>query len=143
MGAKSGIRDGARVLALSLSEADRIAKLIPDGSSVSLQKAADEVPEFRALKKESDPQNQKLLHFAQVLEGSARHTGVHAAGVIIAPGNVSDYVPVAVAKSQNDEVVTTQYDGKRVEKFGLLKMECLGLNTLTVQTDALGPTTEK
>lgn len=137
MGAKSVIRDVARVLDLPLSEADRIAKLIPDGPSVSLQKAADEVPEFRALKKESDPQIQKLLHYAQVLEGSARHTGVHAAGVIIAPGNVSDYVPVAVAKSKNDEVVTTQYDGKWVENFGLLKMDFLGLKTLTVLNDAL------
>ncbi len=137
MGAKSVIRDVARVLDLPLSEADRIAKLIPDGVKVSLTSAADEVPEFRALQKDADPQIRKLLHYAQVLEGSARHTGVHAAGVIIAPGTVSDYVPVAVAKSKNDEVVTTQYDGKWVENFGLLKMDFLGLKTLTVLNDAL------
>ncbi len=72
------------------------------------------------------------MHYSQVLEGSARHTGVHAAGVIIAPGDVSDYVPVAVARSKGDEVVTTQYDGNWVESFGLLKMDFLGLKTLTV-----------
>jgi DNA polymerase III subunit alpha len=137
MGAKSVLRDVARVLDIPLAEADRIAKLVPDGASVSLTRAADEVPEFRALQKDSDPQIRKLLHYAHVLEGSARHTGVHAAGVIIAPGTVSDYVPVAVAKSKNDEVLTTQYDGKWVESFGLLKMDFLGLKTLTVLNDAL------
>src|SRR5690625_6941360 len=100
MGAKSVIRDVARVLDLPLSEADRIAKLIPDGPSVSLQKAADEVPEFRALKKESDPQIQKLLHYAQVLEGSARHTGVHAAGEALAPANAGGDVLGAVPQTQ-------------------------------------------
>jgi DNA polymerase III subunit alpha len=74
-----------------------------------------------------------------VLEGSARHTGVHAAGVIIAPGRVSEYVPVAVqkGKSNQGDVVTTQYDGNWVEEFGLLKMDFLGLKTLTVLDDAL------
>lgn len=137
MGAKSVIRDVARVLDLPLSEADRIAKLIPDGPKVSLADATREVPEFRALQKDSNPQIQNLLHYAMVLEGSARHTGVHPAGVIIAPGTVSDYVPVAVARSKNDDVVTTQYDGKWVESFGLLKMDFLGLKTLTVLTDAV------
>jgi DNA polymerase III subunit alpha len=137
MGAKSVLRDVARVLDIPLAEADRIAKLVPDGPSVSLAKAAEEVPEFRALQNDSDPQIRRLLHYAHVLEGSARHTGVHAAGVIIAPGTVSDYVPVAVAKSKNDEVLTTQYDGKWVENFGLLKMDFLGLKTLTVLNDAL------
>jgi DNA polymerase III subunit alpha len=137
MGAKSVLRDVARVLDLPLAEADRIAKLVPEGPGVTLAKAVKEVPEFRALQKDADPQVRKLLHYAHVLEGSARHTGVHAAGVIIAPGTVSDYVPVAVAKSKNDEVLTTQYDGKWVESFGLLKMDFLGLKTLTVLNDAL------
>src|SRR5690606_3257214 len=76
---------------------------------------------------------------AQVLEGSARHTGVHAAGVIIAPGRVSDYVPVSLAKAKSggEDVITTQYDGRWVEEFGLLKMDFLGLKTLTVLNDAL------
>ena len=137
MGAKSVIRDVARVLGVPLSEADRIAKLIPDGVKVSLSAAKDEVAEFGQLEQHDDPQIRKLMHYAQVLEGSARHTGVHAAGVIIAPGDVSDYVPVAVARSKGDEVVTTQYDGNWVESFGLLKMDFLGLKTLTVLNDAL------
>ena len=137
MGARSVIRDVARVLGIPLNEADRIAKLIPDGVKVSLSSAKDEVEEFRRLEEHEDPQIRKLIHYAQVLEGSARHTGVHAAGVIIAPGDVSDYVPVAVARSKGDEVVTTQYDGSWVESFGLLKMDFLGLKTLTVLNDAL------
>ena len=91
---------------------DRIAKLIPEGPKVDLKSALDSVPEFKALQKDSNPQIRNLMHYATVLEGSARHTGVHAAGVIIAPGTVSDYVPVSVAKSKGEQVVTTQYDGK-------------------------------
>jgi DNA polymerase-3 subunit alpha len=98
-----------------------------------------EVPELRQLKKSPDERIRNLMHYAQVLEGSARHTGVHAAGVIIAPGRVSDYVPVSLAKSKSgaEDVITTQYDGRWVEEFGLLKMDFLGLKTLTVLNDAL------
>ncbi len=137
MGAKMAIRDVARVLGIPLAEADRIAKLIPDGPKVTLAQAYEEVPELRALKESNDPQIRKLLHYAEVLEGSVRHTGVHAAGVIIAPGRVSDYVPVAVAKGKDNDTVTTQYDGKWIEEFGLLKMDFLGLKTLTILNDAL------
>jgi len=137
MGAKMAIRDVARVLGIPLVEADRIAKLIPDGPKVTLAQAYEEVPELRALKESNDPQIRKLLHYAEVLEGSVRHTGVHAAGVIIAPGRVSDYVPVAVAKGKDNDTVTTQYDGKWIEEFGLLKMDFLGLKTLTILNDAL------
>ncbi len=79
------------------------------------------------------------MHYATVLEGSARHTGIHAAGVIIAPGDVSDYVPVAVQKGKcgAPDAVVTQYDGKWIEEFGLLKMDFLGLKTLTILDDAL------
>src|SRR5690606_17737849 len=134
---RSVIRDVARVLGIPLSEADRIAKLIPEGPKVSLQTALSEVKELRDLEKSDDPEIRKLLHYGQVLEGSARHTGVHAAGVIIAPGDVSEYVPIAVARSKGDEVVTTQFDGSWVESFGLLKMDFLGLKTLTVLDDTL------
>ncbi|MEX0600003.1 MAG: DNA polymerase III subunit alpha [Rhodothermales bacterium] len=137
MGARSVIRDVSRVLGIPLNEADRIAKMIPDGVKVDLDAAKKEVREFRELENHQDPDIRKLMHYAQVLEGSARHTGVHAAGVIIAPGDVSDYVPVAVARSKGDEVITTQYDGSWVEEFGLLKMDFLGLKTLTVLNDAL------
>ncbi|GAB5521309.1 MAG: DNA polymerase III subunit alpha [Rhodothermales bacterium] len=137
MGARSVIRDVSRVLQIPLQEADRIAKLIPEGPKVNLDSAMKEVAEFKALTNDSNPQIRKLMQYAQVLEGSARHTGVHAAGVIIAPGDVSEYVPVSVSKSKGETVMTTQYDGKWVEDFGLLKMDFLGLKTLTVLADAL------
>ncbi len=137
MGARSVIRDVSRVLGVPLPEADRIAKLIPEGPKVDLNMALDTVSEFRDLQKDADPQIRNLMHYASVLEGSARHTGVHAAGVIIAPGTVSDYVPISVAKSKGEEVVTTQYDGRWIEEFGLLKMDFLGLKTLTIIEDAL------
>lgn len=139
MGARSVIRDVARVLNIPLPEADRIAKLIPEGPKENLGTAREKVSDFDALYKSSDTSIRNLMQFSTVLEGSARHTGVHAAGVIIAPGDVSDYVPVAVAKgkSGDEDVVTTQYDGKWVETFGLLKMDFLGLKTLTILNDAL------
>ncbi len=139
MGARSVIRDVSRVLGIPLSEADRIAKLIPDGPKSSLASALKEVPDFAKLESDTNGQIRQLIHYAKVLEGSARHTGVHAAGVIIAPGRVSDYVPVSVAKGKaaDEEILTTQYDGKYIEKFGLLKMDFLGLKTLTVIDDAL------
>ncbi len=137
MGARSVIRDVARVLKIPLSEADRIAKLIPEGPKVTLASAMESVRAFGVLTKDPDAKIRKLMHYAEVLEGSARHTGVHAAGVIIAPGKVSDFVPVAKAKNKGDQVLTTQYDGNWVEKFGLLKMDFLGLSTLTVIQDTL------
>ncbi len=139
MGARSVIRDVSRVLGIPLPEADRIAKLIPEGPKENLSTAREKVPEFRALSKDNNPQIRRLMHYATVLEGSARHTGVHAAGVIIAPGRVSDYVPVSIAKGKggNDDVMITQYDGKWIEEFGLLKMDFLGLKTLTILNDTL------
>ena len=139
MGSKSVIRDVSRVLGVPLTEADRIAKLVPDGVKVSLEAAKDQVPEFSKLYDSPDPQIRKLMHYATVLEGSARHTGVHAAGVIIAPGNVGDYVPVSIQKGKSGapDAVVTQYDGKWIEDFGLLKMDFLGLKTLTILDDAL------
>ncbi|OZC03030.1 DNA polymerase III subunit alpha [Rubricoccus marinus] len=140
MGSKSVIRDVSRVLGVPLAEADRISKLVPDGVKVSLEDAKGQVKEFADLYRHDDPQIRKLMHYATVLEGSARHTGIHAAGVIIAPGNVSDYVPVAVQKGKSGapDAVVTQYDGKWIEEFGLLKMDFLGLKTLTILNDALG-----
>lgn len=139
MGARSVIRDVSRVLNIPLQEADRIAKLIPEGPGVSLDSAMDDVPEFHNLLKSPDENIRNLMHYARVLEGSARHTGVHAAGVIIAPGNVSDYVPVSMARGKGgaEDVVMTQYDGKWVESFGLLKMDFLGLKTLSVIDDTI------
>ena len=139
MGSKSVIRDVGRVLGLPLSEADRISKLVPDGVKVSLADARAQSQEFADLERSPDPQIRKLMRYAHVLEGSARQTGVHAAGVIIAPGDVSQYVPVSVQKGKGGagDTLMTQYDGKWIEDFGLLKMDFLGLKTLTILDDAL------
>jgi DNA polymerase-3 subunit alpha len=142
MGARSAIRDVARVMGLPLADADRIAKLIPEGPTPedkTLAVAVEKVPELRELLKHPDEKIRKLIQFARLLEGSARQTGVHAAGVIIAPGDVSEYVPVAVAKGKagSGNTVISQYDGDSIERFGLLKMDFLGLKTLTILNDAV------
>ncbi len=142
MGARLAIRDVARVLGLPASEADRVAGLIPDQgppSERTIAAALEKVPEFRQLEESSDPRIRQLVKYAAVLEGSPRHTGVHAAGVIIAPGDVSDYVPLAIqkGKTQDEDVVVTQYEGSLIEAFGLLKMDFLGLRTLTILDDAI------
>ena len=136
MGARTVIRDVARVLKIPLQEADKIAKSIPEGK-ISLDEALEMVPELKDLKKSSREEIQKLFRASRVLEGCARHTGVHAAGVIIAPGIVSDYIPVSTTKNKNEQVLTTQYSGDWVEKFGLLKMDFLGLSTLTIISETL------
>ena len=137
MGAKTAIRDVSRVLGLSLDRVDEISEMVPDGPGVDLDQAFEEEPEFRALRRDEDPKVRQMMQYAEVLEGAARHTGVHAAGVIIAPGDVSDYVPISTTKSKGERIVTTQYDGDWIEEFGLLKMDFLGLKTLTVLEDAL------
>jgi DNA polymerase-3 subunit alpha len=137
MGAKTAIRDVSRVLGIPLDEVDRITDMVPDGPGVDLQDAFDEVPKFRRLKEHDDKQIREMMHYAEVLEGSARHTGVHAAGVIITPGKVSDYVPISTTTSKDERVVTTQYEGDWIEEFGLLKMDFLGLKTLTVLNDTV------
>ena len=134
MGARTAIRDVARVLKIPLWEADKIAKAIPFGTT-SLDEALDSVKELKELKTSKREEIQKLIRISQALEGCARHTGVHAAGVIIAPGTVSDHVPVATTKNKGEHVLTTQYSGDWVEDFGLLKMDFLGLSTLTIIND--------
>ncbi len=130
MGARTVIRDVARVLRIPLQEADKIAKSIPYGTS--LDEALKTVPELKKLPKSDRKELTTLIKASRVLEGCARHTGVHAAGVIIAPGTVSDYIPVATTKNKEEQVLTTQYSGDWVEDFGLLKMDFLGLSTLTI-----------
>lgn len=137
MGAKTAIRDVSRVLGLPLDRADEISGLIPDGVGVDFEQAFSQEPKLRRLRETDDPKVRQMIQHAEVLEGAARHTGVHAAGVIIAPGKVSDYVPVSTTKSKDERIVTTQYDGDWIEEFGLLKMDFLGLKTLTVLNDAL------
>ena len=128
MKAKAVVRDVARVLKMSYAEGDRIAKLIPDELKMTLNKAYNDSPELKELI-DNDDRYQKLWKHALVLEGMNRHAGIHAAGVVIAPGDISDYVPLY--KSTKGDV-TTQWDGKLLDDLGLLKMDFLGLRTLTV-----------
>lgn len=133
MGARTVIRDVARVLRIPLQEADKIAKSMPYG--IGLDEALKSVKELKELVKDDREKIKDLIKASRVLEGCARHTGVHAAGVIIAPGTVSDYIPVATTKNKEEQVLTTQYSGDWVEDFGLLKMDFLGLSTLTIIND--------
>jgi len=134
MGARTVVRDVARVLKIPLKKADEIAKSIPDGK-IKLDVALETVDELKELEESGSEEIQALFKASRALEGCVRHTGVHAAGVIIAPGIVSDYVPVATTKNKDEQVLTTQYAGEWVEDFGLLKMDFLGLSTLTIIND--------
>lgn len=129
MAAKSSIRDCARVMELHLSEANRIAKLVPEKPGTSLDKAFDEVDELRLIKEGNDLQGQ-VLQQAMLLEGSVRNTGIHACGVIITPDDITKYIPVATAKDA--ELYVTQFDNSVVEDAGMLKMDFLGLKTLSI-----------
>lgn len=135
MAAKSAIRDVARVLGLSLEKADYMAKLVPEKLGTTLTEAFEEVPELQEFKKKKDSLESKVLTLAETLEGCTRHTGVHAAGIIIAPDDLLEYIPVKTDK--NSELLVTQYDGSVVEKVGMLKMDFLGLKTLTILKDAI------
>lgn len=135
MAAKSAIRDVARVLGLSLEKADYMAKLVPEKLGTTLTQAFEEVPELQAFRKKPDTLENKVLTLAETLEGCTRHTGVHAAGIIIAPADLLEYIPVKTDK--NSELLVTQYDGSIVERVGMLKMDFLGLKTLTILKDAI------
>jgi DNA polymerase-3 subunit alpha len=135
MAAKSSIRDVARVMKLPLDRADHMAKLVPDKVGTTLQKAFKEVKDLEDLKKEKESPEGKVLSLAETLEGSARHTGIHAAGIIIAPSDITEYIPVKVEK--DSDLLVTQYDGSVVESVGMLKMDFLGLKTLSIIKDAI------
>jgi DNA polymerase-3 subunit alpha len=134
MAAKMSIKDVARVMELPLDESNRIAKLVPEKPGTTLDKAFDEVEELRQIYRAKDLQG-KVLQNAKVLEGCVRNTGTHAAGVIIAPNDITEYIPVCTAKDA--ELFITQFDGKVVEDAGMLKMDFLGLKTLTIIKDAI------
>ncbi len=129
MAAKSSIKDVARTLDLPLPEANYLAKLVPDAPGTSLNKAFAEVPELAEIRKRDDLQG-RTLRLAETLEGSVRNTGIHAAGVIIAPDDLTNYIPVCTAKDA--ELLVTQFDGKVIESAGMLKMDFLGLKTLSI-----------
>jgi len=131
MQARLVTRDVARVLGFTPGESDRIAKMIPFGSSIA--GALDSVPELKSLAA-SDERVGKLLKTSRKLEGLKRHTGVHAAGMVIAKEEITKFSPLA--KGARD-VITTQYDGNMLPKLGLLKVDFLGLRTLTVINDTV------
>jgi len=133
MAAKAAIKDCGRAMDMPYGDVDRIAKLIPATIGITIDKALEEQPELRKVY-DSDAQIRELIETAKKLEGLVRGSGVHAAGVVIAPRPLTELVPIA--KTKNDEIVTA-YDMKAIEKMGLLKMDFLGLTTLTVITDAL------
>jgi len=136
MAAKSAIRDVARVLGLPLPEADKLAKLVPEVPGITLEQAFADVKELANVRDGKGSElAQKTLQFAQTLEGSARHTGVHAAGVIIASDDLIDHIPLS--KVKDSDLCVSQYDGKVIEDAGMLKMDFLGLKTLSIIKDTL------
>ncbi|MFZ5971938.1 MAG: DNA polymerase III subunit alpha [Bacteroidota bacterium] len=134
MAAKSSIRDCARVMELPLAEANNLAKLIPERPGTTLQKAFEEVRELQDVKKGTDLKAQ-VLNQAVILEGSLRNTGTHACGVIITPQDMTSLIPVSTAKDSS--MLVTQFDNSVVESAGMLKMDFLGLTTLTIIKTAL------
>ena len=133
LGAKQAIRDVGRVLDFKVSEVERITKLVPNELNIKLAKAMEKEPGFGELARQ-DPRVKELLEVALRLEGMARNASVHAAGVVISPMPLRELVPLY--RTAKDEIVT-QYDMAGLEKLGLLKMDFLGLTTLTIIADAL------
>ena len=145
MKARAAVKDVARVLRIPPGEADRITKLIPSGPAYSLTilEAKQKVDELRELVK-GNPAYERLMDMSSRIEGISRHMSVHAAGVVIAPGPLAEYVPVCTAPNRGagaaadgEESIITQYEMGALEKVGMLKMDMLGLKTLTVIHDAV------
>ena len=146
MKSRAVIRDVGRVLGFEPAETDRLAKLIPNApnNSLTVAEAAERVPELRSLI-ESEPRVARLVEFAKGLEGLSRHASVHAAGIVIAPGPLQEYVPVCTQSTRgsgasenggDESVLVTQWDMSALEQAGMLKMDFLGLKTLTVIYEA-------
>ncbi|MGH9581038.1 MAG: DNA polymerase III subunit alpha, partial [Terriglobales bacterium] len=133
MAAKAAIKDVGRAMEIPFSEVDRIAKMVPLQLNITLEEALRDSAQLRAAC-ESEPQVRELMATARKLEGLVRNAGVHAAGVVIAPQPLIELLPLH--RTKNDEIVTA-YDMNAVEKMGLIKMDFLGLTTLTVIDDAL------
>ena len=148
MATESSIKDVARVQRLPLAEADRLTKLIPDkfpegsdGKSpkVTISNCLKFVPEMLAARNSSDQNLSSTLKYAEMLEGTVRQTGVHACGVIIGAADLTYLVPLSTAidKETNEEMLVTQYEGSVIEEIGLIKMDFLGLKTLSIIKEAL------
>src|SRR6266536_2407346 len=132
--AKSVVRDVGRVMGLSYRDADRIAKMIPNELNITLDSAVEKNPELKRAVA-TEPATRQLFDYAKVLEGLSRNAGVHAAGVVIADRDLSDYIPLCRDVKGND--VISQYPMGPLNDLGLLKMDFLGLKTLTVIEDTL------
>lgn len=128
MAAKAAVRDVGRVLQIPLPEVDKVAKLIPNELGITLSKALESAPELKQLY-EADPKVKELIDIAEEVEGLPRHASTHAAGVVISKENIINYLPV---QKTSDGGVTTQFPMGTVEEIGLLKLDVLGLRTLTV-----------
>ena len=148
MATKSAIKDVARVEGLPIDESNRLAKLIPDrlnepGTDKSLKinfkNCLQYVPELKAELESPNPLVRETMKYAVQLEGNVRNTGVHACGVIIGRDDISDWVPVSIAedKETGEQLLVTQYEGSVIESTGLIKMDFLGLKTLSVINEAL------
>ncbi len=134
MATKMAIRDIGRVLKVPLSETDKIAKMVPDKAK-NIKDAYEKSPELAEVRKNADGLTAKMLDFVEILEGSIRQTGVHACGTIIGRDDLENYIPLM--KANNADLYATQYEGTVVESVGLLKMDFLGLRTLSIIQDTL------
>ncbi len=142
MATKSSIKDVARIQKLPLSESDRLSKLVPDripDKKINLKNAIEYVPELKAAANSSDPLLSNTLKYAQMLEGTVRSTGVHACGVIIGKDDLTNYIPIGITKDKetNEEILVSQYEGSLIEEVGMLKMDFLGLKTLSIIKEAV------
>ena len=148
MATKLAIKDVARVLQLPLSESNRLCKLIPDKlpagpdgkvPKMNLPNAIKAIPELREAEASHDPLMRNTIRYAKMLEGNVRNTGVHACGFIICRDDISDWVPVSTAddKETGEKLHCTQYEGKVIEETGLIKMDFLGLKTLSILREAV------
>ncbi|WP_300830306.1 DNA polymerase III subunit alpha, partial [uncultured Alistipes sp.] len=142
MATKLAIKDVARVQKLLLAESDRLCKLVPDkipDKKLNLQNAIDYVPELKAAEQSDNPTLRDTIRYAKMLEGNVRNTGVHACGTIICRDDITDWVPVSTAddKETGEKMLVTQYEGSVIEDTGLIKMDFLGLKTLSIIKDAV------
>ena len=134
MAAKAAVKDVGRAMDIPYGEVDRLAKLIPTTLGIELDDALKQAPQLKCRGGDADERLKDLMAVALRLEGLARHASTHAAGVVISPRPLTDIVPVY--KTNRDEI-TTQYDMNALERIGLLKMDFLGLTTLTVLHDTV------
>ena len=142
MATKMAIKDVARVQKLPLAESDRLCKLVPDkipDKKLNLPNAIAFVPELKAAAESEDPTLHDTMRYAQMLEGNVRGTGVHACGTIICRDDITEWVPVSTAddKETGEKMLVTQYEGAVIEDTGLIKMDFLGLKTLSILRDAV------